>query len=120
MLLFDFALSYDGKKDKKVKEPKKEEVMEEVISYEVPKKKEKVESEKLLSLTRKIDVEEINKLLEESNDKETKKEVEKTKMEMVREEKVFLDEPKKKKKNIDYTVRLDLNEIHKKVDERMR
>lgn len=119
MLLFDFALSYDGKKEKKVKEKNKEEV-EEVVSYEIPKQKEKAESEKLLSLTRKIDVEEINKLLEESNEKETKKEVEKTKAEMVPLEKVFLDEPKKKKKDMDYTVRLDLNEIHKKVDERMR
>ena len=63
MLLFDFALSYDGKKDKKVKEKKEE--IKEVVSYEVPKKKENHESEELLSLTRKIDVSEINKLLEE-------------------------------------------------------
>ncbi len=118
MLLFDFALSYDGKKDKKVKDEKVED-SEEIVSYEVPKEKDNIESEELLSVTRKIDLEEINKLLEENPSKETVKEVEKVKEETVKEEPKIEEKPKEKK-NIDYTVRLDLNEIHKKVDERMR
>lgn len=117
MILFDFALSYDGKKEKKDNTLKKGS-LEETISYEVPKKKDSIESEELLSLTRKIDVSEINRLLEENDDKEIVTKVEKVKEEIVKEK---LDEEKpKEKKNIDYTVRLDLNEIHKKVDERMR
>ena len=114
LLLFDFALSYDGKKNKKVKKVS-EQKEEEIVALEVPKEKTITESEELLSLTRKIDVEEINKLLEESDSKSTIEEVSKVKEEIIETPKE--KEKPKEKKEIDYTVRLDLNEIHKKVDE---
>lgn len=116
LLLFDFALSYDGKKIKntEVKEEKKE-----IIPDKVPEKDKIIENDELLSLTRKIDLDEINKLLEESDSKSTVDEVSKVKKEL-KSETVKEEQKTKEKKKIDYTVRLDLNEIHKKIDERMR
>jgi signal peptidase I len=119
LLLFDFALSYDGKGKKKDKEIKdKQEIETVIVSSEIPKEKDIIESDELLSLTRKIDLDEINKMLEESDSKTTLDEVSKVKEEIERTPEVI--EKPKEKKEIDYTVRLDLNEIHKKVDERMR
>lgn len=117
LLLFDFALSYDGKKTRKVKEQK--EVIEEMVSIQVPKEKNNNANEELLSLTRKIDLDEINQLLEESDSKSTSLEMNRVKEELTEKPKEVEEKPKEKKE-IDYTVRLDLNEIHKKVDERMR
>lgn len=116
LLLFDFALSYDSKKN--LQDDKKE-IDKEMVAVEVPRKKDVIESDELLSLTRKIDVEEINKLLEENDSKNVEKELKKVKEE-VKVVQSNGEEKVKEKKKLDYTVRLDLNEIHKKVDERMR
>lgn len=139
LLLFDFALSYNGKqalKEKKEK-AKKEKVVEaekpiatQIISEEekTPKKaKEKVvEAEKLLELTRKIDIDEINKLLEGTEFKLEKKEINNIKKEInksiankdKKDAKINLSE--KEKKVIEYTMRLDLNEIQKKINSKVK
>ena len=133
-LLFDFALSYDGKKSKsgvnknledKAKSIEKNDAIADLddsddinVSKQIPISKKESESEELLSLTRKIDLDEINKLLEDSENVDTIQEVKDVKEKIIDE--IKEEKKNKEKKNIDYTVRLDLNEIHKKIDERMR
>jgi len=132
LLLFDFALSYkssDNKTKKKkdvvnkeissdaiINEIKKE---EKVIDNRPKKKKDVIESEELMELTRKIDVKEITELLEKddiiltnrekrqinSNNKTDKKKVKKD---------------TSKKKSSEYTMRLDLNEIQKKINSKVK
>ena len=145
MLLFDFALSY-GEKDKKIEElldldegkeivkpitnEKKEEKVEKEKEKEEVKeeKKEKViESEKLLELTRKIDIDEINKLLEGTEYRLEKKESNNIKKEITRiEESKEKDEevvPKfneNERKVLEYTLRLDLNGIQKKISDKVK
>ena len=90
LLLFDFALSYnkeDKKKKKAIKKQEREKDDDEVIVKEIvtedivvkpkeeKKKKNITESEQLLELTRKIDVAEINKLLEGTEYKLEKREI---------------------------------------------
>jgi len=90
-LLFDAALSYDPKKQDKVKikeEDKKEEIEEPIV--------EEYEDKELLDFTRKIDLNEIDKVLKEE---EKNNEIE------------VLSEYKD-----GYTVRLDLNEIQKNIE----
>lgn len=136
LLLFDFALSYNGKqvlKEKK-KSNKKEEVAEKPIATQIvdsekaPKttREKVVEAEKLLELTRKIDIDEINKLLEGKEFKLEKKEINNIKREInktinnsdKKDTKVNLSE--KEKKIIEYTMRLDLNEIQKKINSKVK
>ena len=133
-LLFDFALSYDGKKSKsgvnknledKAKSIEKKDAIADLddsddinVSKQIPISKKESESEELLSLTRKIDLDEINKILEDSENVDTIQEVKDVKEKIIDE--IKEEKKNKEKKNIDYTVRLDLNEIHKKIDERMR
>lgn len=108
LLLFDFALSYNNK-DKKVK------IIEKEKESDI---KVKENNEKLLELTRKIDIEEINKLLDSDlklNDNEinnVKEEIKK----IDNEESNELDLSKKEQDFINYTIRLDLNEIKNKID----
>ena len=142
LLLFDFALSYNGKENKKiekmldldegkpvaslitdevkeeVKEPAKEEVKEE---------KKVIESEKLLELTRKIDIDEINKLLEGTEYKLEKREINNIKKEIskIEESKEKNEEvvPKfneNERKVLEYTLRLDLNGIQKKIGSKVK
>lgn len=136
LLLFDFALSYNGKqvlKEKK-KANKKEEVAEKPIATQIVDSEEKpkatkekvVEAEKLLELTRKIDIDEINKLLEGTEFKLEKKEINNIKREInktinnkdKKDTRVNLSE--KEKKIIEYTMRLDLNEIQKKINSKVK
>lgn len=136
LLLFDFALSYNGKqvlKEKK-KSNKKEEVAEKPIATQIvdsekaPKttREKVVEAEKLLELTRKIDIDEINKLLEGTEFKLEKKEINNIKREInktinnkdKKDTRVNLSE--KEKKIIEYTMRLDLNEIQKKINSKVK
>ena len=136
LLLFNFALSYDVNrtfKDKKKKNdnidaPLATEIIndtnDKVINANTSKKK--VESEKLLELTRKIDIDEINKLLEGTEFKLEKKEINNLKKEInktVSNKDNNNNEPKlseKEKKVIEYTMRLDLNEIQKKINSRVK
>lgn len=136
LLLFNFALSYDVNrtfKDKKKKNDNNDaplateiinDAKDKVINTNTSKKK--VESEKLLELTRKIDIDEINKLLEGTEFKLEKKEINNLKKEInktVSNKDNKNNEPKlseKEKKVIEYTMRLDLNEIQKKINSRVK
>ena len=127
LLLFDFAISYSPEKKEKTKKEKKE-----VKITEIPSEEELRKVEKLLEVTRKIDIEEINDLLENKNLKLNKKEVVELKEKVSTVENITNDIemidvsdeiPKltKKEKNfIEYTTRLDLNEIMKKIDNSLK
>ena len=142
LILFDFALSYEGK-PKLVKVSKKEKVAEEVTVEEekplvteiipeekIEKPREKViEPESLLELTRKINIDEIKNLLEGTEYKITKKEINNIKKEISKvEEKIEQDDPveelpklsENERKVLEYTMRLDLNEIQKKINSKVR
>ena len=127
LLLFDFAISYSPEKKEKTKKEKKE-----VKITKIPSEEELRKVEKLLEVTRKIDIEEINDLLENKNLKLNKKEVVELKEKVSTVENITNDIemidvsdeiPKltKKEKNfIEYTTRLDLNEIMKKIDNSLK
>ena len=148
LLLFDFALSYN-KENKKIEEkldaafnseePEKQKMritqkksVEKVVVKKPEKKvqeeqmvskKDVIESEKLLEITRKIDIEEINKLLQDEEFKLSRKEINNLNNQIDNLEKrevhgVSLT--KKEKKFIEYTMRLDLNEIQKKIANKMK
>lgn len=140
LLLFDFALSYSSKETKKIEKMldldegkpiaslvSSEQIKKEEIKNEEKQEKRKViESEKLLELTRKIDIDEINKLLEGTEYKLEKKEINNIKKEINR-----IEENKEKKEEIvpklnenerkvlEYTLRLDLNKIQKNIDSKI-
>ncbi len=138
LLLFDYALSYNGKDKKVVKKeikkekPTKEEepiIIQKIVLEKDEKeavKKEKTDSEKLLEITRKIDIEDINKLIEGTELELSKKEVETVQEEIktikndedLEEKKEKLNE--KEKEFLDWTMRLDLNEIQKRIDKKIR
>ena len=88
----------------------------------------------MLELTRKIDIEDINKLLEGTDLELNKQEVKNVKEEIKRQEKIEeepiiesqeeVEEPielsEKEQNFINYTIRLDLSEIQKRIDDRIR
>ena len=138
LLLFDFALSYGNKENKKI-----EKMLDldegKLVATPVPKesikienkeesKKEKViESEKLLELTRKIDIDEINKLLEGTDYKLAKREISNIKQEINKIEKSIETNEKvipkfndNEKKVLEYTLRLDLDRIQKKISDKIK
>ena len=142
LLLFDFALSYNGK-EKKKKDKKEKNKEEEILVKEIPnndikvekdlveeKKEEKkdkvIESESLLALTRKINIDEINSLLEGTEYKLEKKEIKNIKKEIskVEENKNNVEDvpmfSEKERKALEYTMRLDLNEIQKKIKSKVK
>lgn len=153
LVLFDFALSYnkDNKKieeqldaafasaeyepkkvvkrktkSKTVKTKKNDSVKkieDKVDTSKKTVKKDVIESEKLLEITRKIDIAEINKMLEDEEFKLSKKEINNLNNQIDNLEKrevhgVSLS--KKERKFIEYTMRLDLNEIQKKIAKKMK
>ena len=139
LLLFDFALSYGNKENKKIEKmldlddgkPVATPVVTSDIKKEEPKKEEKkekvIESEKLLELTRKIDIDEINKLLEGTEYKLEKKEINNIKKEINKIEKSIETKeevvPKlneNEKKVLEYTMRLDLNRIQKNINDKIK
>lgn len=136
LLLFDLALSYNGKaliKAKGSKKTKEVETDNKPIAVEVKSdvpekktdKKKVVEAEELLELTRKIDIDEINKLLEGTEFKLEKKEINNIKREInktmsSKDNKVSPKLSEKEKKVIEYTMRLDLNEIQKKINSKVK
>ena len=115
LLLFDFALSYDGTDKKDKIEKKLDEAFGEE-EKEVTKKKDIVESDKLLEATRKIDIAEINELLEKQDIVLTKRERKKIEKEMVKQDETLPEEGKKP----EYTARLDLNEIQRKIKNKLK
>ena len=135
LLLFDFALSYNGKENKKIEKmldlDEGKEIAKQIYNEEkkeqLSEKKERViESEKLLELTRKIDIDEINKLLEGTEYKLEKKEINNIKKEISKieenKEKKIENNPmfnENEKKVLEYTLRLDLNEIQKKINSKI-
>ena len=139
LLLFDFAISYNGNDRKKVakeitkKEEKSEKLAKEIVKEEIlvsdikkDKKHNVTESDKLLELTRKIDIDEINRLLEGTDYKLEKKEINNLKKEISKienkqeNEEIVPDLGDKEKKFVEYTMRLDLNEIQKKIDSKLK
>ena len=137
LLLFDLALSYNVKDNSKIKKIQKNvsddkplvvEIKPETndISTKQKVKKNTTESEKLLELTRKIDIDEINKLLEGTEFKLEKKEINNIKRELNKtinnkdSKDIVPKLSDREKKVIDYTMRLDLNEIQKKINSKVR
>lgn len=125
LILFDFALSFDDKKkveNKVDKVKKKEEPEEKVIEYKT------ITKDDLIDLTKKVDIEEINELLasddvklkktEIVNLKEKIKDIEKT--EVLDIDDVIDNLSEKEKEFLDYTIRLDLDEIRKNIDEKVK
>lgn len=130
LLLFDFALSYNNPKKKKdiEKEIKKEEVetkKDSIVEIKMINKPEPtIETEKLLEITKKIDIEEINKMLNNEEQKLNKEEIKNVKEEIKRVEEENDDTiddnlTDKEKDFLNYTIRLDLNEIKNKIDKKI-
>lgn len=131
LLLFDFALSYSNKSIDNKKENNdfpKEELAVQIAPKDQKKdnKQQTMKSEHLLELTRKIDIDEINKLLEGTEYKLEKKEINNIKCEVnkIIEKKDDDDsEPlftEHEKKALEYTMRLDLNEIQKRIRSKVK
>ena len=119
------------KKEKVKKEPvKKEKVVEKIEVLKNPEpvtqeeiKKDVIESEKLLEITRKIDIAEINKLIEDEKLKLSRREINNINLQLdnlERREVHAVSLTKKEKKFLEYTMRLDLNEIQKKIADKMK
>ena len=135
LLLFDFALSYENKNKthKKKKAREKENILikeisteEKTTEQEEKPKKKTIESENLLELTRKINIDEINSLLEGTEYKLEKKEINNIKKEISKVEKsVDMNEcnpifTENERKALEYTLRLDLNAIQKKIKSKIK
>lgn len=131
LILFDIALSYKGKEETRVKEekkPKKETIKEEPVKIEKIKVEPSINAEELLEFTKKIDLSEINELLEKEELKLTDKEVVDLKnkiiaTDMPKLKKNEIELPKlkaKEKKFLEYTMRLDLDEIQKRINETVK
>ena len=125
LLLFDFALSYNLKdnkknlKDKKVKKSKKEEISIEKI---IPEKEKDSPNEIILEITKQIDLEEINKLITEKTFKLNKQEIKEVKEQLEKHDN-YANNPNlsnKQKEFLDYTIRLDLDEIQSRIDKKVR
>ena len=129
LILFDFALSYNGNDKRKIVKEKVKEVREEKkeiskeVSMNIDKKKDIIEADKLLELTRKIDISEINNLIENENIKLSNKEITGLKKELSNTLEKTQELPvlkEKEKKFLEYTMRLDLNEIQKKIKSKVK
>ena len=128
LLLFDFALSYNKKNVKYEKEKNtfRNESTDNIIIKQIPneKKHDYEEQERLLDFTRKIDISEINNLIDNSNIRLNKNELDNIKSEIKKvEEKGFdkaLNLSRREKNFLEYTIRLDLNEIKKQIDTKIK
>ena len=133
LMLFDFAFSYRGTKEDEKDE--KEEKVKEVIEEEKKEKKEK----KKLNIKKKLD-EKINAVKTRKEEERKEKEEKKKKQEEDKKNKKENNEPKLSDKEIvelykktqegavaeeddddpfGYTVRLDLSELQKRINEKM-
>ena len=115
LLLFDFALSYDGKKTK-----------DEVKNDNVKTKEDKVEENKVIEPIIISKLEPVNTYIEEENDiqKEMEKEVIIPKIDLVEDKRNIQEETEIsemfEKEQDDYTVRLDLDEIKNYIDKNVK
>ena len=142
LILFDFALSYKDSSSEKISKkldeafanddmPIARQITKDEVIKEKPKK-DAIEGEELLELTRKIDLAEINKLLEDKEIRLNNKEITKLKEAITNYENQLNEEetkekevplPKfneKEKEFIEYTLRLDLNQIQKKIKNKVK
>ena len=129
LLLFDFALAYNKQETKpnqvkKKNSEDKEKIIIQKVENQTKEKSEFKETEKLLELTRKIDIAEINKLIEDPGIKLNKNELNNIKNEIKKIEDPGnnnqMELTKKEKEFLDYTIRLDLNEIRKQIDSHIK
>ena len=128
LLLFDFALSYNVKDKKSDIKEKKKNKDDDVIIKKIELKEEDnkvIESEELLDITRTISIEEINKLIAGTDLELNKEEIKEVKKEIKNKENKNSEEVKKnlnkkEKEFLDYTIRLDLSEIQKRIDKKVR
>ena len=128
LLLFDFALSYNAKDKKSDIKEKKKNKDDDVIIKKIELKEEDskvIESEELLDITRTISIEEINKLIAGTDLELNKEEIKEVKKEIKNKENKNSEEVKKnlnkkEKEFLDYTIRLDLSEIQKRIDKKVR
>ena len=128
LLLFDFALSYNVKDKKSDIKEKKKNKDDDVIIKKIELKEEDnkvIESEELLDITRTISIEEINKLIAGTDLELNKEEIKEVKKEIKNKENKDSEEVKKnlnkkEKEFLDYTIRLDLSEIQKRIDKKVR
>ena len=128
LLLFDFALSYNVKDKKSDIKEKKKNKDDDVIIKKIELKEEDnkvIESEELLDITRAISIEEINKLIAGTDLELNKEEIKEVKKEIKNKENKNSEEVKKnlnkkEKEFLDYTIRLDLSEIQKRIDKKVR
>ena len=81
----------------------------------------------LLELTRKIDIDEINKLLEGTEYRLAKKEINNIKNEIIKveesiekKENIIPNLNENERKVLEYTLRLDLTEIQKRIDNKIK
>ena len=124
LLLFDFALSYNLKDDKKVKKDKKTKNEEISIEKIAPEKEKPVENpnEIILEITKQIDLEEINKFIAGESFALNKKEIQEVKEQLEKQDN-YENNPNlsdKQKEILDYTIRLDLDEIQNRINKRVR
>ena len=117
LLLFDFALSYKSS-DEDNDKAKIEKKLDEAFSEEEAPKRDIVESDELLESTRKINIDEINDLLEKQDIILTKKERKQINREMASEGKT--EDKDSNKKRSEYTARLDLNEIQRRIKNKLK
>lgn len=128
LLLFDFALSYNVKDKKSDIKEKKKNKDDDVIIKKIELKEEDnkvIESEELLDITRAISIEEINNLIAGTDLELNKEEIKEVKKEIKNKENKNSEEVKKnlnkkEKEFLDYTIRLDLSEIQKRIDKKVR
>ena len=137
LLLFDFALSYNPEEKKVTSKSTSSKKDTDIIKKPevkkdkpVVKKKNITESNELLESTRKIDLNELNGLLSDSTielDARTirsLKQGEKTTTSTSKPKEVKKEEQpvnnEEDKKALDYTKRMDLNEIHDMIDKKMK
>lgn len=113
LLLFDFAISYKGKEEKKP--DTKEEAEPVKINKIEAENQDKLKDKELLELTKSIDVEEVKKLIDDS-----KKEEKIKKEEEVKEVKEVIEEKQDEEDKDNYTVRLDLSEIQRKIRNKIK
>ena len=129
LVLFDMALSRKKPTQEKKEEVKKVETKKEddeitITQVILPQETPQITKEELLEFTKTIDLTEINKMLSKDNDyKLTNKEVNELKREIkeINDEKKTLDDLEEKQKSfINYTMRLDLSEIQKRIKDKVK
>ena len=124
LILFDLAISYDPNKknvsktkESKIKPPKIECIND---IKEEKKNVDKINNDEILDITRKIDISEINELLDnETKFKLSDKEIKNLKDKL--ENTIELPKLKpKEQKFIEYTIRLDLKQIKQNINKKVK